>query len=117
MKVCIPLTADGLVDPRWGRADRVAVATVSDTAIADWQEFDVGWDTLHDSAGEGQHHARIARFLQDHGVQAVVAGHMGPPMQNMLSKMRIEVHLGAGGPAREAAERALGLSGVRPADG
>lgn len=116
MKVCIPLTVDGLVDPRWGRADRVAVASISDSKIAEWQEFDVGWDALHDSAGEGQHHARIARFLQDHGVQAVVAGQMGPPMQNMLSKMKIEVHLGAGGPAREAAEQALGLGPDLPAD-
>jgi hypothetical protein len=26
MRVCVRITADGQVDPRWGRADRVAVA-------------------------------------------------------------------------------------------
>ena len=46
MKVCVPITADGQVDPRWGRADRVALAEVADGEIRDWQEFMVGWGTL-----------------------------------------------------------------------
>ena len=29
MRVCVPITADGQVDPRWGRADRVALAEVA----------------------------------------------------------------------------------------
>jgi predicted Fe-Mo cluster-binding NifX family protein len=107
MIVCVPVTEDGLIDPRWGRADRVAVSTITDGRIAGWQDFAVGWGGLHDTAGEGDHHARIARFLKEHDVQVVVAGHMGPPMQNMLAKMRIEVHLGAGGPARQATLGAL----------
>jgi predicted Fe-Mo cluster-binding NifX family protein len=107
MNVCIPVTEDGLIDPRWGRADRVAVVAITDVGIVGWQDFEVGWGGLHDSAGEGDHHARIARFLREHDVQAVVAGHMGPPMQNMLAKMRIVVHLGADGPAREATLQAL----------
>jgi predicted Fe-Mo cluster-binding NifX family protein len=107
MVICIPVTAEGLVDPRWGRADRVAVASVSDAAIDGWQDFDVGWGRLHDSGPEGAHHARIARFLREHDVRVVVADHMGPPMENMLRKMGIEVHLGAAGSAREAALRTL----------
>ena len=107
MKVCVPVIDGGQVDPRWGRADRVALAEVKDGRIEGWDEIAVGWGELHDSAGEGDHHARIARFLREHQVEAVVAGHMGPPMQNMLAKMRIEVQLGAGGPAREAVLRAL----------
>jgi len=63
MRVCVPITAEGQVDPRWGRADRVAVASVVDGEIADWQEFTVGWGTLHDEGTEGAHHARVARFL------------------------------------------------------
>ncbi len=102
MILCIPVTAEGEIDPRWGRADRVAIAAVSGPEIEKWQELDVGWDHLHDSGAEGEHHARIARFLREHGVEAVVAGHMGPPMVNMLSKMGIAVHLGASGSAREA---------------
>ena len=112
MIVCIPVRTDGSVDPRWGRAARVAIATVSGEEIAQWRELDVRWDELHDAAGEGQHHARVARFLQENGVQVVVAQHMGPPMEQMLRKMGIELRLGAGGAAREAAIRAYG-EGIR----
>ena len=50
MIVCIPVTADGAVDPRWGRAQRVAIARVNGDAIESWEEFDVGWGTAHDAA-------------------------------------------------------------------
>jgi len=104
--VCVPVTKDGLVDPRWGRAARVALATVERDTIQQWQEIDVHWEELHDTGGEGQHHARVARFLQDNGVEAVVAAHMGPPMEQMLRKMGIALQLGASGPARDAVARA-----------
>ena len=102
MIVCVPVTITGEIDPRWGRARRVAIADVRDGAIAAWEEVDVGWDTLHDEGTEGGHHARVARFLHDHRVEVVVADHMGDPMVNMLDRMRIGVRLGAGGDARLA---------------
>jgi predicted Fe-Mo cluster-binding NifX family protein len=102
MVICIPVLADGTVDPRWGRAQRVAVARVSGGAVESWQEFDVGWGSLHDAGPEGQHHARVALFLKEHGVQAVVADHMGDGMKQMLAKLGIELRLGAAGAAREA---------------
>ena len=102
MVVCVPVTRGGLVDARWGRASRVALATVTGDTIQRWQEIDVHWEELHDAGGEGQHHARVARFLQENGVQAVVAAHMGPPMEQMLRNMGIALHLGAGGLARDA---------------
>jgi len=100
--VCVPVTPDGQVDPRWGRAARVAVARLEGGAIAAWDEHDVAWDVLHDVGTEGGHHARVARFLIDHGVQVVVAGHMGPPMVQMLGNMRIIARQGATGDARAA---------------
>jgi len=84
--VCVPVTVEGLLDRRWGRADRVAVATVSEDGIGSWEEFDVGWGGLHDAGSEGSHHARIARFLREHGVEAVAAHHMGPGMSHMLGE-------------------------------
>ncbi len=102
MIVCIPVMPDGSVDPRWGRAERVAVATVGAAGIESWQEFDVGWGTLHDAGPEGQHHARVARFLQEQHVELIVANHMGQGMAQMLPKMGIAVRLGAAGPARDA---------------
>ena len=113
--VCVPVTAEGLLDPRWGRADRVALATVRQGGIDDWQEFDVGWGSLHDAGAEGSHHARIARFLREHGVEAVVAHHMGAPMAHMLEKMGLSVRLGETGSAREAAARVLGSGRISSA--
>ena len=101
MIICTPVTPDGQTGGGWGKAHRVALATVADGAITDWQEIDVGWDTAHDEGAEGSHHARIARFLIDNHVDVVVAGHMGPPMANTLGKMKIRTVLGVGGDARD----------------
>ncbi len=103
MIVCLPVTTDGQIGPSWGRADRVAIADVGSSGISRWDEFAVGWDQTHDAADHDQHHARIARFLTDHQVTCVVAGHMGPPMQRMLDQMGITVRLGASGEARNGA--------------
>lgn len=100
--VCVPVGPDGEVAHGWGRAPAVATATVSDGEVRDWQVHEVRWDEAHDSGTEGSHHARIARFLQDGKVQHVVAGHMGEPMQRMLSSMHLGVTLGASGDARTA---------------
>jgi predicted Fe-Mo cluster-binding NifX family protein len=107
MKVCLAIATDGQVDPRWGRADRVAVAEVADGQIRDWQEFAVGWGTLHGQGTEGSHHARIARFLRDNQVQAVAAHHVGPGMERMLGSMAIRLVTGVDGDARAAALAAV----------
>lgn len=102
MIVCIPVVGDGQTGGGWGKAHRVALATVTDGAVTDWQEIEVGWDVAHDSGPEGTHHARIARFLIDQHVDVVVAGHMGEPMVRMLGKLKIRTVLGAEGDARAA---------------
>lgn len=106
--MCVPVAPDGSIDPRWGRADRVAIAEIGDAGIETWQELEVGWGRLHDAGPEGQHHGRVATFLTEHGVRAVVAQHMGPPMAHMLERMGIAVHVGASGNARDAVLHALG---------
>ena len=100
--VCVPVAADGTMDPRWGRADRVALAEVSGGKIVGWNEIVVSWGTLHDEGPEGLHHARVVTFLREHGVQAVVAGHMGEGMRHTLAKLGLRVHLGSTGDARAA---------------
>jgi predicted Fe-Mo cluster-binding NifX family protein len=107
MKVCVAITADCQVDPRWGRAGRVAVAQVAAGQIRDWQEFPVAWGTLHDQGTEGAHHPRIARFLRDNQVQAIAAHHVGPGMQRILGSMAIRVVTGLSGDARKAALAAV----------
>ena len=103
---CIPVTPEGLVAHGWGKAPAVAVAKVEDGTISDWRAVNVGWDVLHDSA-EGNHHARIVRFLRDNEVTLAVAGHMGQPMQEMLGKLGVRVALGFEGDARTAVLSAL----------
>jgi predicted Fe-Mo cluster-binding NifX family protein len=105
MVVAVAVTPEGTVGGGWGRASRVALASVEDGAISAWQEVEVGWDRLHDEGGEGTHHARIARFLIDHHVQRVICGHMGPGMQRMLARMGIDAVVGESGPARQAVAR------------
>ena len=79
MRLCVPVTIDGQIDPRWGCADRVAIAEVNDGRVVQWEEQDVSWSRLHDTGTEGSHHARVARFLQEHagrpGRQWVISAH------------------------------------------
>lgn len=102
MIVCVPVTSDGQVDPRWGRAERVAVANVTNGALEDWREIEVSWDRLHDEGTGAQHHARVARFLLHHGVEVVVAHHVGDGMVRMLHTMKLALILEATGDARAA---------------
>jgi predicted Fe-Mo cluster-binding NifX family protein len=102
MIVCAPVTRDGIIDPRWGRADWVAVADVDGDQIASWQEVEVSWSRLHDEGTPGSHHARVVTFLREHQIEAVVANHMGDGMVRTLDGMSLPVHLGAAGDARAA---------------
>jgi predicted Fe-Mo cluster-binding NifX family protein len=91
-----------MIDPRWGRADWVAVADVAGGEIVGWQEIEVSWSRLHDEGGPGSHHARVATFLRDNQVEALVASHIGDGMVRMLETMRVPVILGATGDAKAA---------------
>ena len=102
MNVCVAVAADGSIDPRWGRADRVAVARVDDGQIVRWEEIQVSWGALHDQGSEGLHHARVVTFLREHQVQAVVAAHVGDGMRHTLAKLGLRVELGRTGDARAA---------------
>jgi predicted Fe-Mo cluster-binding NifX family protein len=102
MVICLAVADDGCIDPRWGRARRVAIATAENGGITRWEEFDVSWDTLHDKGCEGTHHARVAGFLREHQVDTVLAHHMGEGMARMLQKMDVTVRLGIVGDARRA---------------
>ena len=102
MIVCVPIAIDGQVDPRWGRADWIAVAEVVDGKIENWREIEVSWSTLHDEGTPARHHARVARFLRENHVDAVVAHHVGDGMVRMLNTMALPLHLEATGDARAA---------------
>ena len=96
-----------MIDPRWGRADWVAVAEVVDGEILSWQEIEVSWSRLHDEGAPGSHHARVVKFLRDHDVEAVVANHIGDGMVRMFDSMSLPAYLGAAGDARAAVKAAI----------
>ncbi len=102
MIVCVPVTSDGQVDPRWGRAQRIAVARVANGVVVEWQETEVSWDRLHDEGSSAQHHARVARFLLQNHVEGVVVNHVGEGMVRMLTRMKLPLFLDAAGDARVA---------------
>ncbi len=102
MIVCVPVTSDGQVDPRWGRAQRIAVAQVANGEVEAWQEIEVGWDQLHDEGSSAQHHARVARFLLQNHIEGVVVNHVGEGMVRMLATMKLPLFLDASGDARAA---------------
>jgi predicted Fe-Mo cluster-binding NifX family protein len=104
MIICLPITKDGNVDPRWGRADWIAIADVVNHEILSWREVKVSWSTLHDQGTDGSHHARVVKFLKDQKIEAIVVNHMGDGMTRMLETMKIPVQLGAIGDARAAAQ-------------
>jgi predicted Fe-Mo cluster-binding NifX family protein len=103
MKVCVPITPDGAIDQRWGKAQRVAVADVADGEVREWREYEVGWGALHDQGPEGAHHARIATFLRDNAVEAIGVHHVGPGMHRMLDTMGIRVVTEQLGDAKQVA--------------
>ncbi|MGV8966435.1 MAG: NifB/NifX family molybdenum-iron cluster-binding protein [Cellulomonas sp.] len=96
------MTTDGQVDPRWGKADWIAVSDVIEGQITSWHEFEVSWSRLHDEGTPGSHHARVVRFLKEHQIETVVANHIGDGMVRMLATMGLPTYLGVSGEARAA---------------
>lgn len=73
-----------------------------DGKIESWQVIEVSWSRLHDEGTPARHHARVARFLRENHVEAVVAHHVGDGMVRMLDTMGLPLHLEATGDARAA---------------
>lgn len=86
----------------------MAVATVIDGQIEEWNEIEVSWSRLHDEGTPARHHARVARLLRDNHVEVVVAHHVGDGMVKMLDTMGIALRLVPTGDARGAVRAAAG---------
>lgn len=108
MIVATPVTAEGLSAAAWGKAHWIGVADVQDDEVVSWQVHEVAWDVSHDAGTHGSHHARIVRFLKEHGVQAVVVDHMGPGMQRVMATMGIPLLPASPGDAQASVLAAVG---------
>ena len=91
MVILATLAGKDTVGGGFGRADRVAVARLQQSGGFQVEEIEVGWGEKHDHHADGLHHAMIAKFLQEQGVDTVVTGHMGDGMVRMLGSMKIRV--------------------------
>lgn len=48
MIFAIPVNPDGSIGHSWGKAPRLALATMDEAgSISDWTEHDVAWDVAH----------------------------------------------------------------------
>ncbi len=110
MRIALPVTPDGAVNPGFGKASLVAVVAVTGGNVTDWTAHEVGWDIAHDLGTEGAHHARIVRFLREHEVTHVLFAGMGAPMQNTINKMGITLLPATRADARQAVEQAITIA-------
>lgn len=113
MIVGVTTTPDGAVGGGLGRAQTMAVADVRDGEIAAWTEVAVGWGDLHGSEPEGTHHARIVRFVREHGLECVVTSGLGDGMRTTMAKLGVVVRTDLVGEARAAARTAGEASAPR----
>lgn len=101
MIIATPVTPDGNVDPRWGRAHTMALAQVENDELVGWSEVEVNWDVLHDEGTEGSHHARVVTFLRENSVEGVILYRAGEPMLNTMAKMGLVIATDAAGNAKD----------------
>lgn len=62
---------------------------------------------LYEALGMQHSHSGIAGFLKERGVEVILAGGMGAPMQQALKQVGFELYCGVSGPALEAVETFL----------
>ena len=102
MTVAVPVTLEGAVFDRLGKAPVFATCSLRDGEITDWVEHQVGWDQTYGVDVMGAHHARVMRFVQDHAVAAVVADDVCDSMRRSLESQGVSVYDNRSGDAREA---------------
>jgi predicted Fe-Mo cluster-binding NifX family protein len=101
--VCVPVTPEERVDPRFGRTERLALASVEGDPIRAGQEVEAGRGELDDTGAEGGDHARAACFLHDRNDDVVLKHHIGANSAHMLERMGIAARVGVDGDVRSAA--------------
>ncbi len=92
MIIAIPYV-DGGVNQHFGRSQAFVIAEVADGRVVSKTIQPVG-DLQHDHGG-------LARFLQDHGTEVVLAGGMGAPMQEALKAAGFTLYCGVSGEVDE----------------
>ena len=98
MIVAVPYL-QGEVNAHFGSTQAFLIAETSDDKVERTSIFEV--------QGMQHNHAGIAGFLKEQGVQTILAGGMGAPMQQALKLQGFELYCGISGAAVEAVEALL----------
>ncbi|MCW5951111.1 MAG: hypothetical protein KIT69_02475 [Propionibacteriaceae bacterium] len=101
MIIATPVTVDGRTASRWGKAHWIGVADVTGPRITSWTIHEVGWDDAS-LFGRNRRHARIAHFLAEQEVGAVVVPAVGSRLAKLFDRLGIAVLPATPGDARES---------------
>ena len=106
MIIAVPYL-DGNVNAHFGSTQAFLVARAVDGQMQETSIFEV--------QGVQHNHSGIAGFLKEQGVEVILAGGMGAPMQQALKQGGFSLYCGVTGPA-EAAVAAFLRGEIRPSD-
>lgn len=95
MIVAVPYI-DGRVNAHFGSTQAFLLAETSDEGVMS--------TSVHELQGMQHDHGGIAGFLKEQGVEVILAGGMGAPMQQALKAQGFELYCGVSGSAVEAVE-------------
>lgn len=95
MIVAVP-HLQGSVNAHFGSTREFLIATVAGDKVEQ--------TALYQIQGMQHNHAGIAGFLREQGVEVILAGGMGAPMQQALKQAGFEVYCGVSGPVVPAVE-------------
>ena len=98
MIIAVPYL-QGHVNAHFGSTQEFLIAEVVDDRVTETSVYEI--------QGMQHSHSGIAGFLRDQGVQVILAGGMGAPMQQALKRTGFELCCGVSGPAVEAVEAFL----------
>lgn len=122
MKVAVAVLPNGMVNAHFGRANKLAFATIENKQIISWEEVAApfaethGHDHHHEhehgyhhhdhdhNHEHGHHHQAIKNFLVEHQVDLVLLDHAGPGMQKVINETDIKIVIGAKGNAKDAVQ-------------
>jgi len=121
VKVAVAVLPNGMVNAHFGRANKLALATVENGQISKWEEVEVPFaeshgdhDHHHDHDHHDHehhhapdHHEGIKNFLVEQGVDMVLLDHAGPGMQKVMNETDIKIVVGAKGNAKEVVQAVI----------
>lgn len=98
MVIAVPY-ADGQVNAHFGQTQAFLIAEAEDGTLKE--------STVYAVNGLEHNHSGLADFLASRGVDVILAGGMGAPMQRALSGAGFDLYCGVSGPAAAAVEAFL----------